>query len=128
MSRTNLEVQGGDCVSAGVGFSSYIAGMLPATPKGVRHLVTSRDARWQHLAAGIEPAYSVSEVPTEKQVTASAGKVSALCLHGNGNACQYMACLDPALPRLIEVWPSISMDARQTIHAICLDALLLDDE
>lgn len=79
-------------------------------------------------AAGIEPVYSIPEVPTEQEVTALAKKVSALCLHGSGNACQCMACLDPTLVRLIEAWPSLSVDARKTIYAICLDAALLDDE
>lgn len=79
-------------------------------------------------AAGIEPEYSNTEAITERQVTATPEKVSALCLHGNGNACHCKASLDPLLVRLMEVWPSLSMDVRQTIHAICLDAELLVDD
>ena len=76
-------------------------------------------------AAGIEPEDAISQRVSEQQLTALAGEVSALCLHGSGSACHYVASLDPTLVRLIEFWPSLSVDALKTIHAICIDAVLL---
>lgn len=82
---------------------------------------------WHHFAAGIEPVYSISQTSPEQQLTAIDEKVSALCLHGNGNACHCVASLDPILARLIELWPSLPADARKAIHAICVNAVVLGD-
>ena len=79
-------------------------------------------------AAGIEPETPISQSLTEQELAASCGEVSALCLHVSGNTCQCVASLDPILIRLIELWPALAADAQKTIHAICLDAVLLGDE
>jgi hypothetical protein len=79
-------------------------------------------------APEIESEDAVSQSTADKQLTKSATEVSALCLHGNGNACLSVASLDPILVHLIELWPFLSTDARETIRAICLDAMLLGDK
>lgn len=78
---------------------------------------------WQRLAPGIEPVYASPQTSTEQQLTTPAEEVSAQCLHGSGNACHFLASLDQALIRLIELWSSLSPDTRKTIHAICVDAV-----
>jgi len=79
-------------------------------------------------AAGIESENAISQSTTEQKLTASPGEVSALCLHGSGNGCHFVSSLDPILTRLIELWPSLSASSRATIHAICVDNILLGDQ
>ena len=45
--------------------------------------------------------------------------MSALCLHGEGTACQCVAVSDKRLEQLIEAWPSLPDSVRQAVEALC---------
>jgi len=77
--------------------------------------------------AGIEPLDAIPQGDTDKEVTESAGELSAPCLHGDGTSGHLPATADPMLARVLELWPTLPRHTQRAVYALYVDAALFSE-